>query len=120
MTRVCSTVTTNKDVPSLVGRDETKVLRLRLSTLANASGDTALELVRTSHSPVAVLEVDGKADRVSDAVTAPSGTNTRLDGAKTLAVRLVGTMGSQPSVIVAESEQVRKRGKVSRAERGRT
>lgn len=68
----------------LVGGDQTKVLALRLGTLANAARHAApayvshtdrprdaLELVRRAQALVAVLELDCETDRIANAVAAP-------------------------------------------------
>lgn len=74
--------------------ERTEVFALRLGALAYTSRDAAFELVGRSHTAVPVLEVDGEADRVADAVAAPCRADAGLDGTETLAVSVAGLEAS--------------------------
>ena len=56
------------------------LLALRLGALTDATANTALKLMRTSNTLVALFDANGHADAVADAESAPSGTNAALDG----------------------------------------
>ena len=81
-----TTVATDVQVVSIFRGNHTEILALGFGTFANASRNAALHLVRRSNTLVAILDAHGKRDGILDTVTAPRGSNARLDGTKSFAV----------------------------------
>lgn len=84
----CPSIPPKINIPPLISGYETKVFGLRLRTLSHASTNPALEFMRTPHTLVPILQIDGHPDRVSDSIPAPVGSDARLDGTERLPVRL--------------------------------
>src|SRR5690606_24632633 len=77
-------------IPAALGGDHSYVLALRLGALAGAPGDGELELVGRAQSFVAMLDVEGEADAVVDAVAAPGAADAGFHRAHRLAVGVAG------------------------------
>jgi hypothetical protein len=60
-----------RTIPAFVGGNKTKVFPLGFRALADASRDSALELVRTSNTAVSILKLDSQANGIADSVTTP-------------------------------------------------
>lgn len=86
MSRANATVTTHEDVPAFVRSDEPEVLPLSFSAFPYTAAHAALELVRGAYTFVALLQLYRHPDRVAHSITAPVGTNARLDGTQRLSV----------------------------------
>src|SRR6185369_6527449 len=88
MPRLRAAVSADVQVVTVLGGDEAEVLPLRLGTLADATGDGRLHLVRGANALVAVLDADGEGDGILHAVPAPGRAHAALDRAERFAVRV--------------------------------
>ena len=94
MSGVCTTVTTQVQVPAVGGCNQTNVLTLCLGTFTVTTGNTELELVRGAQTTVTVLELDCHAGRVLNAEAAPGRTHAGLHVTQGLTVCLTGLEAS--------------------------
>src|ERR1019366_5239246 len=84
--RLGAAVAAHVEVPALLGGDDAEVLALGLRTFADAAGDGGFQLVRRPQTLVAVLDADGKTDRVLHAEAAPRRADAAFHGANRLGV----------------------------------
>ena len=83
-------VAADVEVPADFGGDHAYVLALRLGAFAGAAGNRQLQFVRRAQALVAVLDGDGHANAVENAVAAPGGAHAGFHGAYGLAVGVAG------------------------------
>ena len=90
MPRPHAAIAADVEIPADLGGNDAHILALRLGAFPGTPGNGELELVRGTQALVAILDVDGHANAVEDAVATPSAADAGLHGAHRLAVGVAG------------------------------